>query len=176
MANLRAVRRSGRIFRGGVTRRETLWANIPFQIVTADVGVATLMASLNAAALALRPFTIVRMRMAFGLHSDQAAAAEVQAVAVGQAVVSDQASAIGVTAVPTPVTDAGSDAWLLYTILFNNATNLTDLVVGQKYFEVDSRAMRKVEDGQDLVLVTEVAATSNGTVLNSSGRFLIKLH
>jgi hypothetical protein len=68
----------------------------------------TIMFSLNAAALALRPFTIVRSRFTYGVISDQAASLEDQVGAVGIAVVSDQAVAVGATAVPTPITDLGT--------------------------------------------------------------------
>ncbi len=44
------------------------------------------------------------------------------------------------------------------------------------YFEVDSKAMRKVVDGDDLIDVLEAPATSDGLTLTSVGRFLVKLH
>ena len=74
----------------------------------------TILGSLNATALALRPFTIVRQHYFLMLRSDQAAAAERQFGAFGCVVVSDQAEAVGVTAIPTPITDAGSDLWMLH--------------------------------------------------------------
>jgi len=42
--------------------------------------------------------------------------------------------------------------------------------------EFDSRAMRKVEDGQDVVTVLETSAISLGAVLTYHDRTLIKLH
>ena len=41
---------------------------------------------------------------------------------------------------------------------------------------IDSKAMRKVEDGEDLVVVVETNSVSNGAVAVSSYRQLIKLH
>ena len=47
------------------------------------------------------------------VESDQSAATELFIGNLGLAVVSDQATAVGVTAVPTPATDRGSDLWFL---------------------------------------------------------------
>ena len=56
---------------------------------------------LSAIGLALRPFTLIRVRGIFTIASDQSAATETQVGALGVAVVSEQAASIGVTAVPT---------------------------------------------------------------------------
>ncbi len=177
MANIRTARRSGLVLRGGRNRRESVWiggTDVRTAIATATT--ASLVTSLNAAALALRPFTVVRTRGFMYLMSDQAAAAEFQTVAVGMAVVSDQAVAIGVTALPTPVTDSASDLWYLYEWLAGNATDLTDLAIGGQFKEIDSRAMRKVEDGQDVVMLVESGAQTNGMNIHTFQRTLIKLH
>ncbi len=91
--------------------------------------------------------------------------------------VSDQASAIGVTAIPTPITDLGSDAWFLHQVLsgrfeFNDATGFGD--VG-RVGEIDSKAMRKVDIGFDIVSVVE-ASLGTGSRINIGGRRLVKLH
>jgi len=91
-------------------------------------------------------------------------------------VVSDQAVAIGITALPTPVTDNGSDLWYTYEWLLANATDLTDLAVGGVFKEFDSRAMRKVEDGQDLIEVVESGTSTFGLNITTFQRTLIKLH
>jgi len=46
----------------------------------------------------------------------------------------------------------------------------------QAWKDFDSRAMRKVEDGQDIALVAESGGASVGVNFTKSGRFLIKLH
>jgi len=133
--------------------------------------------SLNAAALALRPFTIVRVRGYLHIRSDQAAAPETYGVGMGFAIVSDQAAAIGVTAVPTPVTDKASDLWFLYESMFGAtigdvfAGNMANRGEGK---EIDSKAMRKVDVGQDFVSVYENEI--NGVVATFTGRMLVKLH
>ncbi len=177
MANIRVARRSGSVLRGGRMRRESLWfGGVDQSTTTSGASSAVALTSLNAAALSLRPFTIIRTRGIIRIQSDQAAAAEVQGAAWGACVVSDQSLAIGVTALPTPVTDSGSDLWFGYEWIMSNATDLTDLAIGGVSKEIDSRAMRKVEDGQDVITVMESAVNTNGLTLRSFSWFLVKLH
>jgi len=168
-----AVRR----FRGGrgrSTRRESTWLFFgPFSS-TVTVAGGTLVASLNAAALAARPFTVVRMRFAVLAKSDQTAAVERAAGAIGLAVVSDQATAIGVSAIPTPITDAGSQLWFMHQMLFSNL----DAGDGTSLYTIDSKAMRKVEVGEDIVAVAESGAGvfGDGMEILWGGRILVKDH
>jgi len=177
MANIRRSRAGGFI-RGGRSRRESLWLAVaPSEtILTAPGG--TISNTLNAAGLALRPFTIVRTRLYADVSSDQVAATEHQFTAVGFCVVSDQATAIGVTAVPTPVTDLGSDLWFMHQWLSSEITVVSAVGLAQisEQFQFDSRAMRKVEEGQDVVLVKEVSALGGGASVFTAGRMLVKLH
>jgi len=41
---------------------------------------------------------------------------------------------------------------------------------------VDSKAMRKVEEGQDFILVVETPATVSSARIQTADRFLVKLH
>ncbi len=71
MANLRVGRRSGRVFRGGRQVRESLWFNaLELTTTLAAASTAVLVGTLSAAALALRPFTVVRTRGNITVHSD----------------------------------------------------------------------------------------------------------
>ena len=157
-------------------RRLTSW----FQFQTAAVQMTTeggtLIFSLNAAALALRPFTVVRTRFEIQLGSDQAAAVEQQVAALGIAVVSDQAAAIGVTAIPTPVTDMASDLWFVHQLAFGDESALTDRTCSSTRMTIDSKAMRKVDIGQDIVVVGEMDNVQNGVVLTVGGRMLVKVN
>jgi len=178
MANIRTVRRSGRVFRGGRMRRESLWAALgTVETTMAGAPTAVLILSLNATALALRPFTVVRTRGIMQVRSDQVAGIESYGVDFGLAVVSDQAVLVGVTAVPTPLTDKASDIWYVYEQMFATQTgnastgNVQDVGTSKEF---DSRAMRKVEEGSDIVGVVENELA--GAIVVVSGRFLIKLH
>ena len=162
-------------------RRENLWlGGVVSQTSIAAASTATLITSLNAAALALRPFTIVRTRGSLLILSDQLVATEDQEVGWGMSVVSDQAAAIGVTAVPTPVTDSDSDLFFAYEMLLGSFSFLTSagfqqLALGDA-MRIDSKAMRKVSDSEDMISVAETSATSEGTLLISFFRTLVKLH
>ena len=155
-------------------RRLTTWFQFaPVATSLAALNTLVLVFSLNAAALALRPFTIVRTRFELELRSDQAAAIENQAAAMGIAVVTDQASAVGVTAVPTPITEMGSNEWLALQLMYADESNLTDRTRSGSRYTVDSKAMRKVEVGQDVIVVVENALAAGSTV-TVGGRMLIK--
>ncbi len=176
MARIRSI---PRVVRGGVgQRRKSLW--IPFLPVTTDLGPATaiLQFVLSAGALALAPFTIVRSRFLLHIASDQEAADELAAGAFGIAVVSDTATGIGVTAVPTPITDAGSSLFFVHQYMyarlqFASASGF-DGDSGHVY-EVDSKAMRKFELGNQVAVVIENAGASNDTIrVVTAGRMLIK--
>jgi len=161
-------------------RRETLWLDLPATVATlAAASTAVLALSASAALLALRPFTIIRTRVNFFCRSDQNAISERYQAAYGECVVSDQAVAIGITAVPTPATDMASDLWFLHAILTGQTTGTStvgfDGTTGQ-YIDVDSKAMRKVEEGQDTISVLETSSISSGAVVSIMGRQLIKLH
>ena len=181
MARFRSVRRSSGFIRGGRPQRETQWLELPevaFSLPGANSGV--LLLSLTAAEKALRPFTVMRTRGVWFLSSDQSAASELYSTAMGACVVSDQASAVGITAVPTPDIDALSDLWFLYeritnAFLFGDGTGFIENAGILAPF--DSRAMRKVEEGEDVVFVVENGAvTAAGALGRLSGRLLIKLH
>ncbi len=110
----RAFRHGGR----GSKTRETVWFQVTeTRTTSASANTATLVTTLNAAALAFRPFTVIRTHMTLFVSSDQTGAGENYDVGYGSCVVSDQAAAIGITAVPTPFTDLGSDLWFLHQIM-----------------------------------------------------------
>ncbi len=161
----------------GTPKRKSLWLGLsPASTVVSGAG-GTITNSLNAAALALRPFTIIRTHLEVWIRSDQDTAAEQQIAAIGLAIVSDQAVAIGVTAVPTPTTDSGSSLWFVHQWLLNSivagATNVETAISGTRY-SVDSKAMRKVEAGSDLVMVVEDSGVEEGAILITAGRILVK--
>jgi len=173
----RILTRSPQIARG--PRRKSLWLFVGPTTATLTAAGGTIMASLNAAALALRPFTVVRTLIDISIRTDQLAATENQVGAFGMAVVSDQALAVGVTAVPTPVTDAGSDLWFVHQWMqssFLFGSSVAFLSPGDRQYTIDSRGKRKVDEGQDIVVVSEMSSTFDGQVQTMAGRLLILLH
>ncbi len=154
---------------GGAATRTTL----------AAAGTSVLLTQLNAAALALRPFTVVRSRgLLFG-RSDQFVATEPYGFAYGNIIVTEQAVAAGVVSVPTPVTEDPSD-WHVYerivgTLILGSGVGFQDMSGGENLI-IDSKAMRKVDLGEDLIAVIESDALSNGVIVSAYIRVLIKLH
>jgi len=175
------VHARGRVFRGGrAVKRDNIWLTFaPTEFTIASASTAQLLFVLNAAALLLRPFTIVRTRFQYGMRSDQTSAIEDQICGVGQVVVQDTASGIGITAVPTPITDGGSD-FHSYELLYGRFVFISGIGVDPQGLcvnrPVDSKAMRKVDFGQDLVITAETTGSSEGVQLIVGGRVLVKLH
>jgi len=158
-------------------RRETVWGDIGTVVSTLSGSPsAVLTNSLGAGALAQRPFTIIRTRGVMHVRSDQVIASETYIGDLGLAIVSDQAIAIGVSAVPTPLTDKGSDLWFVYEQLIGHFQfgDLTGFNTGGVSKEIDSKGMRRVEEGSDLAVVVENEIA--GCILTFTGRLLVKLH
>ncbi len=180
MANIRTARRSGLVLRGGRNVRETAWLGATTaRTVLAAPSIKALVRGLSVAEKALRPFTVVRTRGILMLESDQTSVSEFYGASYGLIVVSDQAVTVGVTAVPTPDADSNSDLWLVFERMYGALKVTSDI---GRFLEtvtrvIDSRAMRKVEDGQDLISVAENDALStSGLTLTNFERVLVKLH
>ena len=167
-------------FRGSRgARRSSTWLDIPPAGVTLTSMGGTITHSLNADELAKRPFTVVRTHLELQIQSDQSAAAEIQVAGVGLALVSDQALAVGVTAVPTPVTDAESDLWFLHKYLMSSflfGSGIGFQEPNTRSYTIESKAMRKVNDDQDVIVVLELSNIGAGMIVNIAGRLLIKEH
>jgi len=142
------------------------------------VGAASvvLLSSLNAAGLALRPFTVIRTRGWLMATSDQHTGDEFPFGALGFAIVNERAANLGITAVPLPNTDAGSSLFFSWTPWFAPIAVGSDISFGDvsSHVEFDSRAMRKVEVGDDLVVTVENQSTTDGALFLFQARILIK--
>ena len=160
--------------------RKTFWlGGVVTKTLLSSASQAALLTTLNAAALALRPFTIVRTRGWWSFLTDNVTASEDQVAHYGEIVVSDQAVAIGVTAVPTPATDNQS-GFHVYDSAAQSSSLLSSVGLNPDMqphrYQFDSKAMRKVEEGQDLISVVETDALSLGLSVFTFSRTLIKLH
>jgi hypothetical protein len=120
------------------------------------------------------PATVVRIRGNIWVASDQASASEEPFGALGFAVVSDQAEAAGVAALPSPITDEASDLWFLYESF--QAYFATGQGVVWQHYAFDSKAMRKLGDGETIVAMLENAHATFGLEYILKFRMLIKLH
>ena len=138
---------------------------------TGKVG-ATIAVAINADAI-----TMVRLRgeMLFYLTAATALADGFD-LAVGLAVVSDQAFAVGVTAIPGPLAEDNWDGWFYHRYVHIAAggpivaanvslepgqVNSTSAAVR---FEVDGKAMRKVKEGDSIVTILEATLAGTATM------------
>ena len=153
----------------------TEWLNSPN--VTAETALAAntfaFLGSLNAAALAARPFTVIRTVGSIWVKSDQVASAELPFGALGFQIVSDKAVATGVTALPDPITEEASDTWFVYQQWAASGGAVDGAILME--YKFDSRAMRKVEDGFDMAFMIANANAADGVVFVVKFCMLIKL-
>lgn len=163
------------VVRGG-PRRSTLWLGFaPDTTVTA----------LAANASAIDQFftfsessTIVRTRGTLWIGSDQESNDEIAFGALGMGVVSTPAFTAGVALVPTPSTEMEDDLWFQWlpwftNLLFSDATGFQANLFSR--YDFDSKAMRKVHNGDTLVVVLEndIAVGVNFMIMF---RMLLKLN
>jgi len=120
------------------------------------------------------PGTFVRVRGELWVASDQASASEEPFGAMGFALVSEPALVAGVASVPTPITDETSELWFVWQPF--QAYFATGQGVVWTRYSFDSKAMRKFEEGQGLVVVLENAHATFGMEYIIKYRILAKLH
>ncbi len=168
------ARRFVRSNRGGL-RRSTEWAATTPETAWQALAAAT--AILDSTFTPTEPQTVIRVRGMLGIESDNQAVSEEPFGAFGVCVVSDQANAIGITAIPTPYTDPESDLWLLHQ--FWNAPVSFASAVGiwtmGKDYVLDSKAMRRMSSDQTLAFVIENGAAGHGAIYRLDVRVLLKL-
>jgi len=102
--------------------------------------------------------TVLRTVGSISIKSDQAAASEDQIGAFGLYVVSSRALAIGLTAIPGPVTNASEDGWFVWqgfaqTLEFVSAVGVEPGMATTYHF--DSKAKRVVGTGMGIAIMVE---------------------
>jgi len=124
------------------------------------------------------PATLVRSRGVFAVSSDQSITDETQIGSIGFAVVSQEAATVGITAVPVPSTAVLDERWFFIEGFIHNFAVQTavglDAMAGHQHI-IDSRAMRKLNGGDSLVIVVENTAAF-GFDIAVYVRFLLKQH
>ena len=92
------------------------------------------------------------------IFSDQQAATEDQLGAVGMHIANDNAVVVGASALLGPITDQSDDAWFLWHPIVQRfrvvSSSGFDGSDGHLYL-IDSRAQRKLQEGQSAVLLIE---------------------
>ncbi len=166
----RTFRGQGRV----APRRATQWLGSTDETAMTQLAAGTTI--LDQSLAFAEPATIVRTRGGILLISDQAASAEQAHGALGMLVLSDEALAIGVTAVPKPMTNNDSDLWFLWEPWAIGLTPASDVDVGSNWISFDSKAQRKVNDGTSVAVVIENQSSAFGCQYLIQFRMLLKLH
>ena len=117
--------------------------------------------------------TAVRTRGNFYIGSDQAAVVEQQTGAIGLIRVTASALAIGITAIPDPVTNSDDDGWFVWQG-FSQESSLTTTagLAGGHVYEIDSKAQRIVREGQVIAVVAVNSQAAAGLHLGINFRLL----
>ncbi len=157
-----------------------MWVGMGVGPFTIPASVKTVVSTLSAGVLALRPFTILRSRMVIGFESDQVAASERPNGTYARIVVTETAAGIGATAVPDPSsTDGDPDAeWYLVqecmqSFLLGDGTGFIANAMVQ--YIIDNKSMRKVGP-QDNVVAIYSDTGAVGAIITTRGRQLLQLH
>jgi len=106
--------------------------------------------------------------------------------AIGMCLVTQDAldqALLGIKSIPTPISDSSSDAWLLHNAIAGVKRDITTGSVADGYNlvgRIESKAMRKIDDGFQVVLVGERDAGLGGTngtdfTLTTTIRALVKV-
>ena len=171
-----AFRRGGRVQVPSTHRRQTEW------IASADVAAFTTLAAatvvldqsiVGSVVQSASPFTIVRTVGYIAVKSDQETAVEEPFGAMGAIVVQETARVAGVASLPDPITEEDDDGWFLYQGFA--IEGLAAGSSGMKVFPFDSKAQRKVKDGDAVVFVVTNAHSTFGLQYVLKFRLLIKL-
>ncbi len=179
-----ATNRSSFRSRSGI-KRATKW------IASADVTVVKGLAantivldqsftSAQLTAVAQAGGTIVRTRGFIWCKSDQLSATEMPIGAMGIVVVREAARVIGVSAVPSPVTDSADDGWFVHQFWQAGIDfvqqDATGVQMGNYWtrFEFDSKAQRKFNADDAIVVVIENSAAAHGLAYAINFRMLVK--
>ncbi len=142
------------------------WGSFQGEITAVDLAEGTV-ATGSTGFIFAQAGTVVRMRGLVTAELDAGAAtAENALIVLGIIKVSQNAFDVGITAIPNPTDDSGED-WIWQGSLYVSTgsqsggadfgSNAVDRVV------VDSKAMRKIKDGEVFVIVADVAVSDNQT-------------
>ncbi len=172
--------RGGRSFRQG-PRRATSWIASTDQAVIIGIGGGNVLLNQSitgAQTDGLGPFTITRTIGSLWARSDQVIAAEEALLGIGMSVVTEQARAAGAGSIPAPFRDEDEEQFFVYAIALASmqVAGTPGNFSGDSWARVDfdSRAQRKVQPGEAIVVVVENASTAFAVDFFVKFRMLIK--
>ena len=159
-------------------RRQTDWVGTTQQgyvAVATTVKVAIASFTPDASANNMQMPTAIRNRGSISVRPNSTGADLDIVGAFGMCVVTQDALAVGITAIPGPFTDSQFDGWMVWQpfslrVDFSDATGTR---LFDRDYEIDSKAMRKVPSGYALVQVAE--SFSGAFSISATIRTLMKL-
>ncbi len=146
-------------------RTDYTWFGVSDIVVAQDLAIAN--ATLGGESIAFGTAgTVMRLRGQVAVLLNAAAVAESAVIAVGIIRATDEAAAAGVASLPHPDSDPDAE-WIWHSYLSihsgQEAAIVNDFLMDRK--EIDSKAMRRVKQNEQLVLVSEVAHSEDQTGL-----------
>ncbi len=106
------------------------------------------------------------------IQSDQTAADELQFGALGFVVVNDLAAGIGAAAIPGPITDDDDDGWFVWLPVM---ASFDSGIEKSQFYQFDSKAMRRVEEGFQVAVMFENASAATGLQVSVAFSMLTSL-
>jgi len=159
-------------------RRRSSWEIGPGGNNVVTTSAAALLATFGTGAQATQDgLTLVRIRGFAELILSQAASGgDGYAGALGIGIVTGDAAAIGVTAMPTPIANEFWDGWVWHQFFSLKSPVATVSGNSRQVFEIDSKAMRKLRDEDVLFAAIEGTEVGTATIFATLGsRTLVKL-
>ena len=148
-----------RRFSNNSNRRKTDWVGWPDAAQSAITGNTN---TLFSSAVFAAPTTIVRTRGIITVGVQSTAADLEITGAFGCAIVSEEAAAAGAASIPGPWTQNDWDGWFVlqpFSLILEITTDIGVQQIMSEYV-IDSKGMRKAEDGDRLVCMVESSSGS----------------
>ena len=143
-------------------KRRTHWTELRSALVTVTDPGVTLLASVP---VGHEGETLVRTRGLFVARLTAAASVgDGYFGAFGMCLVTSAAAAQGSAAVPTPLTEAGWDGWFVHRYFDVHSTTGAGGSSEIERVEIDSKAMRKANEDETLIMVVELLEDGVATV------------
>ena len=150
-----------RVVRARGPRRRTHWVEASGALTRTATGASIL----TTATVGHEGETIVRVRgLATVSLISATSAGDGYFGAIGIAIVTAAAAATGAGAIPTPITEAGWDGWLLHRYLSAEKTLGAGSPGEFDRAILDSKAMRKASEDENLVIVEEFTETGTAVI------------
>ena len=182
MPNL--YRRSRSFPSGSRNKRKTFWFASADVAGLTNLAAATIVVDQAVSKVAIDagpgyPMTIVRTRGSVWIKTDQVANSEQPFGGFGFAVVGEEARAAGAGSLPGPILDEDSGQWFVHGFFAQALVVVSQTSIHHDGFvrtDFDSKAMRKVEENEAIVVMLENASSGHGLSYIIKFRMLLKLH